>query len=58
MVPKGEVTGRQLCLILFEQGVLDYDDDTYARIANGNIVASSFILEKSIILRLLRLSWH
>ena len=46
MVPKGEVTGRQLCLILFEQGVLDYDDDTYARIANGNIVASSFILEK------------
>ena len=46
MVPKGEVTGRQLCLILFEQGALDYDDDTYARIANGNIVASSFILEK------------
>lgn len=46
MVPKGEVTGRELCLILFEQGALDYDDDTYARIANGNIVASSFIIEK------------
>ncbi len=46
MVPKGEVSGQQLCLILFEQGVLDYDDDTYAKIANGSIGASSFILEK------------
>lgn len=46
MVPKGEVSGRQLCLILFEQGALDYDDDTYARIANGSIVASNFIMEK------------
>jgi len=46
MVPKGEVTGQQLCLILFEQGVLDYDDDTYAKIANGRIVASGFIMEK------------
>jgi len=46
MVPKGEVTSQQLCLILFEQGVLDYDDDTYAKIANGSIGASGFILEK------------
>ena len=46
MVPKGEVSGRQLCLILFEQGTLDYDDDTYSKIARGSIVASSFIMEK------------
>ncbi len=46
MVPKNEITGRQICMILFEQGVLDYDDDTYARIANGSITPSSFILDK------------
>ena len=46
MVPKGEITGKQLCLILFEQGALDYDDDTYLKIARGGIVPSSFIMEK------------
>ena len=46
MIPNGEITGQQLCLILFEQGALDYNDDTYARIANGSIAASSFIMEK------------
>ena len=46
MVPKNEITGKQICMILFEQGALDYDDDTYAKIANGTITPSSFILEK------------
>ena len=46
MVPKNEVTGQQICLILFEQGALDYDDDTYTRIANGSISPSNFLLEK------------
>lgn len=46
MVPKNEITGKQICLILFEQGVLDYDDDSYAKIANGSITPSSFILDK------------
>lgn len=46
MVQKNEITGQQICLILFEQGVVDFDDDTYARIANGNLNAYSFILEK------------
>ncbi len=46
MVPRNEITGKQICLILFEQGALDYDDDTYARIADGRISPSSFLLEK------------
>ena len=46
MVPKGEVTGQQLCLVLLEQGALDYDDDIYAKIRNGSIGASGFIMEK------------
>uniref|UniRef100_UPI004056EBE2 penicillin-binding transpeptidase domain-containing protein n=1 Tax=Agathobacter sp. TaxID=2021311 RepID=UPI004056EBE2 len=46
MVEKNQITGRELCLLLFEQGALDYDDDTYNRINNGNIRPYNFILEK------------
>ena len=46
MVEKNQITGRQLCLLLFEQGVLDYDDDTYDRIYNGNLRPYNFLLEK------------
>jgi len=46
MVPKNQVTGKQLCLLLFEQGVLDYDDTVYNQIKNGVIAPQSFILEK------------
>jgi len=46
MVPKNAVTAKQLCLLLFEQGVLDYDEDTYNRIRNGSITPYSFILDK------------
>ena len=33
MVNSGAVTGQQLCLLLFDQGVLDYDDATVSNIA-------------------------
>lgn len=46
MVPKNEVTGKQLCMLLFEQGVLDYDEDTYNRIRSGNIAPYGFLLDK------------
>ena len=46
MVQDGLVTGKQLCLLLFEQGVLDYDDDTYNRISNNNISPYDFIMDK------------
>lgn len=45
MVDDGKVTGKQLCLLLFEQGVLDYDDDTYNKISKGTISAYDYILE-------------
>lgn len=46
MVEKNEITGQQLCLLLLEQGILDYDDDTYARINDGSLNAYNFILDK------------
>lgn len=46
MVPKNEVTGKQLCLLLFEQGVLDYDEAIYTQIARGAITPVNFLLDK------------
>lgn len=46
MVPKNEITGKQISLLLFEQGALDYDDDTYAKLVSGALTPSSFILDK------------
>ena len=46
MVEKNEVTGQQLCLMLFDQGVLDYDSATYEKIKSGNLKANVFIMEK------------
>lgn len=44
---KGEaITGRQLCLILFDQNVLPYDEDEIAGLQSGSISAVSFIKEK------------
>ena len=46
MVPKNEVTPKQLCLLLFEQGVLDYDEATYNQIQRGSIAPYGFVLDK------------
>ena len=46
MVEKNEVTGKQLCLILFDQGILDFDNTTYEKIQSGKLKANDFILEK------------
>ncbi len=46
MVNGGMISGQQLCLILFDQGVLDYDDATVNAIASGQTSAYSFLMEK------------
>ncbi|MBQ3558318.1 MAG: peptidoglycan glycosyltransferase [Agathobacter sp.] len=46
MVPKNEVTGKQLCLLLYEQGVLDYDESIYQRLQNGSLLPYDFLLDK------------
>lgn len=46
MVEKGSITGKQLCLILFEQGVLPYDDEEISKLESGAVTALSFIKEK------------
>ena len=45
MVSDGAVTGKQLSLILFEQEIIPYDDETVARLKDGSLTAYKFITE-------------
>ena len=46
MVNKNEVTGKQLCILLFDQGILDFDNTTYEKLGEGDIKPADFLLEK------------
>lgn len=44
LVYDGTITGRELCLALFEQGVLEWDDENVAKLeAGGNNTAFNFL---------------
>jgi len=46
MVANGKITGKQLCLVLYEQNVLPYDDEEIASLEKGTISAMNFMKEK------------
>ena len=46
MVASGKITGRQLCLILFEQGILPYDDEEITGLEKRTLTALDFMKEK------------
>lgn len=46
MIADGSITGRQLCLMLFDQGVLDYDDEQIAQLESGAVTPYAFLCEK------------
>lgn len=46
MVPKNKITAKQICLLLLDQNVLDYDDAVYSQIQSGRIAPNNFILDK------------
>lgn len=46
MVPKNKITAKQICLLLLDQNVLDYDDSVYSQIQSGRIAPNNFILDK------------
>lgn len=46
MIFNSELTGKQICLLLFDQDVLEYDEDDYNRLVRGNISAYNFIRKK------------
>lgn len=46
MIKRGEISPRALCIVLFEQGVLDYDDTAVEKLKNGTISPYDFIMDK------------
>ena len=43
MIRSGEITGRQICMMLYEQGVLDYDETQYQNLNRGAVSAYEFV---------------
>ena len=46
MISRGDISPRKLCIVLFEQSVLDYDDATVNKLKNGTLAPYDFIMEK------------
>lgn len=46
LIKKGTVTGRQICLMLYEQKILKYNEDQYNRLKSGSLGAYDFIRGK------------
>ena len=40
------VTGREVCLLLYDQGILEYDEETVGKLRSGAYSAYSFMLDK------------
>lgn len=41
-----KLTGTEICLLLFEQGVLEYNEEDVRNLKNGRVSAYSFMMEK------------
>lgn len=46
LIDQGIVSGSELCIILFEQGVLSYDEEQVAKLSSGTASAYDFIRRK------------
>ncbi|MDD6208870.1 MAG: penicillin-binding transpeptidase domain-containing protein [Clostridiales bacterium] len=46
LVHSYKISGKEICLLLFEQGVLEYDEGEVADLENGVISPYSFIIKK------------
>lgn len=52
MIMEGSLSGADVCLLLYDQGVLEQDDDHYGLLASGSISAYDFIRAKILNLEL------
>ena len=46
MIKAGSITGRQVCMMLYEQGILDQDADQYSGLKTGSVAAYDFMRSK------------
>ena len=46
MILNDQVTGRELCILLYDQGILDSNDNVYQNLISGDIPSYNFMLQK------------
>ncbi len=46
LIDQNTVTGKQLSILLFDQGIIDYNEDSYNRLVNNRLSSYDFILDK------------
>lgn len=46
LIESGKITGRQICLLLFDQCVLEFDANTYNRLSAGSYSAYDFMINQ------------
>ena len=46
MIRNGEISGRQICMMLFEQGILEYNETYYNSLESGAVTSYDFLKEK------------
>ncbi len=46
LIKNGKVTGKELCILLYEQEVLEYDEASYNSLKNGTVSPFNFLYNK------------
>ncbi len=46
LILQDQITGNRLCLVLYEQGILPWDESAYQSLSSGGVSAYSFLREK------------
>lgn len=46
LIEYGYITGNQVCMLLFDQKVLDFDESIYQKLANGTYSPYTFMMEQ------------
>ena len=46
LIEEGKITGKQICLLLFDQNVLEFDSNTYNRLSQGSLAPYDFMMNQ------------
>lgn len=46
MIFNYKISGKSICMLLYDQGILEYNENDYKKLSNGRISAYNFIIEK------------
>lgn len=46
LIEEGKISGKQICLLLFDQNVLEFDSNTYNRLSQGSLAPYDFMINQ------------